>query len=160
MTIYLEVEHRVTPLRAGVFDRWVQFYSDISIPTMTRNGFEVLGGWRRMTGPTGEDVVLASFANLAAFDAAGASLMKDEALDVGLGALREALPDLGVAEVTKIGDPPRWAAETVQAAIAAAGSRPHDFLQVHSRTGDVRMLFRRLREPRSDGLALVTLYHA
>ena len=156
MTTYLEVEHRITPLQAATWDRWVQFYVDTSIPLMTRNGFDVLGGWRRLTGPAAEDVVLASFDNLAGFQTAGDALMQDADLAVGLGQLHEDLPDLGVAEITKLGDAPRWAAELVANAVAADG--PHDYVQVRSMTRDARQLFRRLREPRDDGFSLVTCY--
>lgn len=156
MATYLEVEHRITPIKQAVWDRWLQFYAETSIPVMTRSGFDVLGAWRRVTGPASEDVLLASFESLGAFEAAGNTLFQDQELIAGLGSLRSDTPELGVAEITKLGDAPRWAPELIAATRADEG--PHDYIQVRTMTRDAQGLFRRVRDERPEGLSLVTVY--
>ena len=46
---------------------------------MERSGFDILGAWKRSTGPMGEDQLLLRFENLSDYELAGVSLRKDAA---------------------------------------------------------------------------------
>ncbi len=77
MTVLVEVVHTVKPLTNAVFDRWVDWYGTDVIPAMERNGFDVIGAWKRTGGPMGQDVLLSRFESVAAYEAAGKALRAD-----------------------------------------------------------------------------------
>ena len=64
MTVLIEAVHAVKPLTNTAFDTWVEWYGNDVIPALERNGFDVVGAFKRSTGPMGEDVLLMRFADL------------------------------------------------------------------------------------------------
>lgn len=77
MSILVEAVHVVKPLTNTVFDRWVEWYGNEVIPAMERSGFDILGAFKRSTGPMGEDVLLLRFENMLEYERAGVALRQD-----------------------------------------------------------------------------------
>ncbi len=85
MTIFVEAVHTVTPLTNTAFDAYVAWYGEFVIPALKRNGYDVVGAFKRTGGPMGQDVLLSRFENAAAYERAGASLRADASFLAGVG---------------------------------------------------------------------------
>ena len=158
MPVFVEAVHHVTPMLPAVFDRWLRFYVDVAVPAMGRHGFEIIGGWRRLTGEAIDDVILLRFANAGAWEEASQSLRADPAIAAGVMAIREEQPEFAVAEVTRLADPAGPTDEALAAARSQADEGPHDFLYVNSRTSDVPGLIAQLSMERQDEATVVVIY--
>lgn len=127
MTVFLEAVHTVKPLTNSAFDRWVQFYDEVVIPAMQRNGFDVVGAWKRAGGAMGQDVVLSRFQSLADVETAMASLGRDRELFAGIQPLLE---ELDIDESVKVTNPVPYATERrLEAALAAKPDSPRQYMQ-------------------------------
>ena len=141
MTILVEARHIVRPITAAAFNAYVDFYANDVMPALQRNGFELLGAWKRSGGAMGQDVVLYRFASLADYERAQASLAADGSLGSAIGGLLE---QAEMAETTKIGSPLGGAAERgLAAALREAPRHARTYSQVVTKlifSGQLRAL--------------------
>lgn len=87
VAVVLEVVHSIKPLTGNVFDAWVEWYGNEIIPAMSRNGFDVLGAFKRSSGPMGEDLLLIRFETMADYQRCSLSLRNDRAFLKALTAI-------------------------------------------------------------------------
>jgi hypothetical protein len=127
LAIIIEAVHTIKPLTDSVFDRWVEAYAEVSIPAMERNGFDVLGWFKRSGGRMGQDLILARFENLAEFEKASASLYNDAELAKWIPL---ALEEFEVEESVIIGAQVPYATEQrLEKALAAKPEKPRQYMQ-------------------------------
>ena len=86
MPILVEAIHAVKPLTNTAFDRWVEWYGNDVMPALKRCGYDVLGAFKRSSGPMGEDILLSRFESLDAYSKAGVALRQDAAFLKSLAA--------------------------------------------------------------------------
>ena len=79
MVVLVEAVHTVKPLTNTAFASWVEWYGNDVIPAMERSGYDILGAWKRSTGPMGEDQLLLRFETMNDYERAGVSLRQDPA---------------------------------------------------------------------------------
>ena len=70
MTVLMHVVHTIRPLLGDIFDKWVDFYTNSSIPATERAGWDVLGAWKLGTGRLHQDLLLVRFESLAQYEQA------------------------------------------------------------------------------------------
>lgn len=127
MTVVVEAVHVVKPLTNTAFDSWVEWYGNDVIPALERNGFDVIGAFKRSTGPMGEDVLLMRFASMTEYERAGVSLRKDE---VFLKSAASIANRWTVSESAKVAAFVPYAAESrLEAAMADRPEKPRQYLQ-------------------------------
>ncbi len=127
MTVLVEVVHAVKPLTNTVFDKWVDWYGTDVIPAMDRNGFDVLGAFKRSTGPMGEDVLVVRFDSTADYERAGISLRKDAAFLKSLASVAGAWV---VSESVKVANIVPYATEQrLEKQLGARPEKPRQYLQ-------------------------------
>ena len=128
MTILLEAVHRIRPITNTAFDRYVDFYGNVALPTMQRHGWDVLGAWKRTGGPMNEDVLLVRFESQAAFEQATRSLFKDTSMAEASGKLRA--DGITVEESAKLALFAPYAKEQrLEAALAEKPDAPRQYMQ-------------------------------
>lgn len=128
MTILVEARHSIRPLTSLAFNAYVDFYGNDVIPAMQRNGYELVGAWKRSGGEMGQDVALYRFASLADYERANAALAADASLAHSIGKM---LDEVEMAETTKIGSPLGEAAERgLERALADRPAAPRQYAQV------------------------------
>ena len=127
MTIFVEAVHTVKPLTNTAFDSYVAWYGEWAIPAMKRAGFGIVGAWKRTGGPMGQDVLLLSFEDMNAYQAAGVALRNDAEFLKGAAA-REGLFE--ISESIKVGVPVPYAkADRIERAMAEKPERPRQYMQ-------------------------------
>ena len=128
MTILVEARHSILPVTSAAFNAYVDFYGNDVVPAMQRNGFELVGAWKRSGGDMGQDVALYRFASMADYERANASLAADTTLAPIIGKLLE---HVEMAETTKIGSPLGEAAERgLERALRDRPESPRPYAQV------------------------------
>ncbi len=127
MTVLVEVVHAVKPLTNTVFDKWVDWYGTDVIPAMGRNGFDVLGAFKRTTGPMGEDVLVIRFESAGEYEKAGIALRKDAAF---LASLASVAGSWHVKETVKVANIVPYATEArLEKQLAARPEKPRQYLR-------------------------------
>jgi hypothetical protein len=127
MAILVEVIHAVKPLTNTTFAKWVDWYGTDVIPAMERSGFEVLGAFKRSTGPMGEDQLLLRFETLGDYERAGLSLRADAAFLKSLGSIAG---QFTVVETVKTANFVPYATEQrLERALAERPERPRPYMQ-------------------------------
>jgi hypothetical protein len=127
MSVLVEVVHAVKPLTNTVFDRWIEWYGNDVIPAMSRNGYDVLGAFKRSSGPMGEDVLISRFESLEAYSQAGVSLRKDPAF---LKSLAANAGQFTVVESVKAATFVPYATEArLERALAERPAKPRQYMQ-------------------------------
>jgi len=128
MVILVEARHIIRPITAAAFNAYVDFYGNDVIPAMQRNGFDLVGAWKRSGGEMGQDVAVYRFASLADYERANASLARDATLGPVIGKMLESVE---MAETTKVATPLGEAAERgLEAALADHPVAPRQYAQV------------------------------
>ena len=128
MTIFVEARHSIRPITSLAFNAYVDFYGNEVIPAMQRNGYDLVGAWKRSGGEMGQDVALYRFASLADYERANAALAEDASLARSIGKMLE---EVEMAETTKIGSPLGEAAERgLERALADRPAAPRQYAQV------------------------------
>ena len=128
MGILVEARHIIRPITAAAFNAYVDFYGNDVIPAMQRNGFDLVGAWKRSGGEMGQDVAVYRFASLADYERANASLARDATLGPVIGKMLESVE---MAETTKVATPLGEAAERgLEAALADHPVTPRQYAQV------------------------------
>ncbi len=126
MTVVVEAVHAVKPLTNTVFDRWVEWYGNEVMPAMRRNGFDVLGAFKRSSGPMGEDVLVMRFETMTDYERAGASLRNDAGFLKALGTMAS----WDVRESVKLAAFVPYATEQrLEKALAERPAAPRQYLQ-------------------------------
>jgi len=134
MTVVVEAVHAVKPLTNTVFDRWVEWYGNEMIPAMTRNGFDLLGAFKRSSGPAGEDLLISRFESMTDYERAGASLRKDPGFLKSLASVGS----WSVRESSKLAVFVPYATEQrLERALAERPASPRQYMQavLHLRLG-------------------------
>ena len=127
MTIFAEAVHTVKPLTNTAFDAYVAWYGEFVIPALRRNGFDVVGAWKRTGGPMGQDVLLTRFENAAAYEKAGASLRGDAAFLAGVDKMAG---QFELQESVKMAAPVPYATEQrLEKALAERPAAPRQYMQ-------------------------------
>lgn len=127
MTVIIEAVHTIKPVTNTAFDRWVEWYGNDVIPAMERNGFDVLGAFKRNTGTLGEDVLVMRFESLGDYEKAGLSLRRDQAF---LKAIGSTAGQWTVTESAKSAVTVPYATETrLERALAARPAKPRQYMQ-------------------------------
>jgi hypothetical protein len=127
MTIFVEAVHTVKPLTNSAFDAYVDWYGEFVIPAFTRNGFDLIGAWKRTGGPMGQDVLLNRFENASAYEKAGLSLRNDSAFAAGLA---KRAGEFELQESVKMAAPVPYATEQRLAkALAEKPAAPRQYMQ-------------------------------
>jgi hypothetical protein len=127
MTILVEAIHTVKPLTNTAFDAYVDWYGESVMPALRRNGFDVIGAWKKRGGPMGQDVLLTRFENAAAYEQAGNSLRNDREFAAAAGAIGS---QFGVSESAKMAVPVPYATEQrLEKALAARPEQPRQYMQ-------------------------------
>lgn len=127
MTVLVEVVHAVKPLTNTVFDKWVDWYGTDVIPAMGRSGFDVIGAFKRSTGPMGEDVLVIRFDSMGDYEKAGVALRKDAAFLKSLGSVAGSW---NVRETVKVANVVPYATEQrLEKQLAARPEKPRQYLQ-------------------------------
>jgi hypothetical protein len=141
VTILVEARHFIRPITAAAFNAYVDFYGSDVIPAMQRNGFELVGAWKRSGGIMGQDVALYRFDSMADYEKANASLGADASLGPVIAKMLESVE---MAETTKIGTPLGEAAERGLArALAETPPAPRQYGQAVTKlvfSGQMRAL--------------------
>ncbi len=164
MAIIIEDVHTIKPLTDSVFDRWVEAYAEVSLPAMKRNGFDVLGWFKRSGGRMGQDLLLARFENLAEFEKASASLYNDAELAKWIPL---ALAEFEVEESVVIGAEVPYATEQrLEKALSAKREKPRQYMQavlevnLKDQMAAHELLGKMMDTIDSEDLGLVTAYQA
>jgi hypothetical protein len=127
MPIFIEAVHTVKPLTNTAFDAYVDWYGEAIMPALRRNGYDVLGAWKRTGGPMGQDVLLTRFEDAAHYDQAGKSLRADKAM---AGAMAAMAGKFSLTESAKMAVPVPYATEArLDTALAARPEKPRQYLQ-------------------------------
>jgi hypothetical protein len=127
MTVFVQAIHTIRPIGGAHFDRWVDVYGADVVPALQRNGWDLLGAWKRSSGTLQQDLLLARFESLAAYEQAGAALRKDRAMGERLGAV---LADLQLGEEVTLAQSVPYATEQrLERALAAKPEQPRQYLQ-------------------------------
>lgn len=127
MTVFAHVVHTIRPIGGDVFDRWVDFYANVSMPAMERNGFDVLGAWKLSTGRLQQDLLLARFESLGAYEKATDSLMADKELGKGIAAAFSS--GMEIEEHVTFARPVSYAEERfIEAALSEKPDKPRQYL--------------------------------
>jgi hypothetical protein len=126
VTVVVEAIHVVKPLTNTAFDQWVDWYGNHVMPALARNGFDVLGAFKRSTGPMGEDVLLMRFDSMSDYEKAGVSLRTDKEFLKGTGAMGK----WDVRESAKVAAFVPYATEQrLEKALAAKPAKPRQYMQ-------------------------------
>jgi hypothetical protein len=126
MTVVVEAIHVVKPLTNTVFDQWVDWYGNHVMPALARNGFDVLGAFKRSTGPMGEDVLVMRFESMTDYEKAGVSLRNDKQFLSGTGAMGK----WEVGESAKVAAFVPYATEArLEKALTAKPAKPRQYMQ-------------------------------
>jgi hypothetical protein len=165
MTVILQAIHTIRPIGAAIFERWVDVYGTAVVPALQRSGFDLLGAWKRSTGSLQQDLLLARFDSLAAYEQAGAALRRDKGLSDGLAAL---LAELQIGEeVTLASTVPYATEQRLERALKEKPERPRQYLQatLHVRLGGQPAAYEAISElaeraEQVGALQLVTAYEA
>jgi hypothetical protein len=127
MTVLVEAVHAVKPLTNTAFANWVEWYGNEVIPAMERSGFEILGAFKRSTGPMGEDQLLLRFESMADYERAGVSLRKDAAF---LKSVQKIGGQWNVVETAKVAAFVPYATEQrLERALAERPEKPRQYMQ-------------------------------
>lgn len=127
MTVLVEAVHTVKPLTNTAFDAYVAWYGDAVMPALRRNGFDVLGAWKRWGGPMGQDVLLSRFESVAAYDQASRSLRSDAEFGKAVGSAGR---DFQVAETVKMATVVPYATEQrLERALSEKPEAPRQYMQ-------------------------------
>lgn len=127
MTVFLQAIHTIRPIGGAIFDRWVDVYSNAVVPAMQRNGWDIIGGWKRSTGTLQQDLLLVRFDSLADFERASASLRKDREMGASVGAV---MAEMQIGEEITLATAVPYATEQRLAkALAEKPERPRQYLQ-------------------------------
>ncbi|MCC7365479.1 MAG: NIPSNAP family protein [Dehalococcoidia bacterium] len=125
MPVIVEAIHVIKPITNTIFDRWVEWYGNEIIPAMERNGFDVLGAFKKSTGPMGEDMLLMRFENMAAYEAAGLSLRNDAKFVAAVSARKE----WTISERAKTANIVPYATEQRLERMLAKPEKPRQYMQ-------------------------------
>jgi hypothetical protein len=126
VTVIVEAVHTVRPITNTAFDKWVEWYGNEVIPAMTRSGFDVLGAFKRSSGPMGEDLLVMRFENMTDYERAGVSLRQDAAFLKSL----QAVGAWTVTESAKLAAVVPYATERrLEAALADKPEKPRQYMQ-------------------------------
>jgi len=165
MAIITEAVHTIKPLTNTVFDRWVETYGENVLPAMERNGYDLLGWFKRSGGRMGQDVLLARFETLADYEKARASLWNDAELAKWIETTALSEFELAESAITAV-EVPYATEQRLERALAAKPAKPRHYLQA---VLDIKLvnqakayeLIGRLADTvESDGGGLVTAYQA
>jgi len=127
MPIFIEAVHTVKPLTNTAFDAYVDWYGEVIMPALRRNGYDVLGAWKRTGGPMGQDVLLTRFEDAAHYDQAGKSLRADKAM---ASAMATMAGRFSLTESAKMAVPVPYATDQrLDTALAARPETPRQYLQ-------------------------------
>lgn len=127
MTIFVEAVHTVKPLTNTAFDAYVAWYGEFVIPALKRNGFDVVGAFKRTGGPMGQDVLLMRFESAAAYEKAGLSLRSDAAFLASTATVGSAFQ---VAESVKMAAPVPYATgQRIEKWLADRPAKPRQYMQ-------------------------------
>jgi hypothetical protein len=127
MTVIVEAIHTIKPVTNTAFDKWVEWYGNEIIPAMTRNGFDVLGAFKRSTGTLGEDLLLLRFESMGDYERAGLSLRKDKAFLQSVGGT---MGQWTVVESAKAAVTVPYATEArLERALEAKPEKPRQYMQ-------------------------------
>ncbi|MFN0145397.1 MAG: hypothetical protein ACKVT1_02720 [Dehalococcoidia bacterium] len=127
MTLFIEAIHTVKPLTNTAFDTYVDWYGESVIPALKRNGYDVIGAWKRTGGAMGQDVLLIRFENATAYEKAGQSLRADTEMAKSMASWAG---KFSLSESAKMGVPVPYATEQrLQKALTAKPAKPRQYMQ-------------------------------
>ena len=165
MTVFVQAIHTIRPIGGAIFDRWVDVYGTDVVPAMQRSGFELIGAWKRSSGALQQDLLLARFDSLAAYERAGEALRKDRRLGQSLGTL---LAEMQLGEEVTLAQATPYATEQRLAkALAEKPAQPRQYVQatLHARLGGQAAAYDAIgkiadRLEQANALQLVVAYEA
>jgi len=127
MPVLLEITHRVRPITASTWARYVEFYGEKAVPRMTRHGFDLLAAFKRSGGIAGEDILLVRFDDWGQAERSIKDLFRDQS---GAADSAKMLAGITVIESAKLVRVVRQATEDrFDRALAEPPAQPRRFVQ-------------------------------
>ena len=164
MSVILEAVHTIKPLTDTVFDRWVEIYGELVLPAYDRNGWDMLGWFKRSGGRMGQDILLFRFDSLAAMEQATRSLFKDPAIGQAIaGPLSEFQVEESVSQGMTV---PYATEQRLEKVRAAKPDEPRQYMQAvleigaRDQAGAYELLGKLADTIDSEAGGLVTAYQA